>query len=108
MTDQAKCYITPGKRFKEHHSANHSVGEYVRGNAYSNTAESFFALLKRGIYGNFHHVSGKHLPRYCDEFSFRWNNKEKTDGEVMQLAIKKSEGKRLYYGNRIKKYLNKP
>jgi hypothetical protein len=44
-----------------------------------NTAESFFALLKRGIVGSFHHVSPEHLHRYCDEFSFRWDLRSVTD-----------------------------
>jgi len=73
------------------------------GNAYTNTVESFFALLKRGVYGTFHQVSGKHLFRYCDEFSFRWNTRKNTDGERTAIALQKSEGKRLTYLTRIKK-----
>ena len=38
-------------------SVNHSVGEYVRGNVHTNTIESYFAMLKRGIFGTYHHVS---------------------------------------------------
>lgn len=102
MTDQMHAYKKIGRLFKEHHAVNHSAGEYVRGNAYSNTAESFFALLKRGVYGTFHHVSGKHLFRYCDEFSFRWNNRKNTDGETTDIALKKAEGKRLSYRKYIR------
>jgi len=51
-----------------HHRVTHSKGEYVRGDIHTNTVESFFGLLKRGVMGAFHHVSARHLGRYCDEF----------------------------------------
>jgi len=63
----------------------------------SNTAESFFALLKRGHYGIFHQLSKKHLHRYTTEFGFRWNHRGVTDGERMVAAIKGAEGRRLMY-----------
>ena len=69
----------------------------MNGDAYTNTAESWIALLKRGIMGSFHHVSEEHLDRYANEFSFRWNNRKITDGERAVVAIKGIEGKRLYY-----------
>jgi hypothetical protein len=62
-----------------------------------NTCESFFSLIKRGVYGAFHHVSKEHLHRYCDEFSFRWNTRKLTDGERMETALGMMEGKRLTY-----------
>jgi hypothetical protein len=49
--------------------------------ASTNTAESFFALLKRGHYGIFHQLSNKHLGRYCTEFGFRWDLRRVSDGE---------------------------
>jgi hypothetical protein len=76
---------------------NHGLGEYSRDDVNTNTAESFFALLKRGVYGTFHSVSKRHLHRYCSEFSFRWNNRDVTDGERTQTAIRNAEGKRLSY-----------
>ncbi len=98
VTDEWPSYRGIGKEFKGGHVVvNHSKKEYVRGDAYTNTAESFFALLKRGVHGTFHHVSKKHLPRYCDEFSFRWSNRELTDGERAVAAIRGSEGRRLAY-----------
>ena len=51
----------------------HSIGEYVRGKVHTNGIESFWALLKRGYYGVFHHFTWKHLQRYLDEFEVRWN-----------------------------------
>ena len=70
----------------------------------TNTAESYFALLKRGIHGTFHHISKKHMPKYCDEFSFRWDNRDSNDGERTEEAVKGAEGKSLplkdFIGNR--------
>ena len=80
-----------------HDTVNHGKGEYTRGEVHTNTAESFFALLKRGVYGQFHHVSKKHLHRYCDEFAFRWNGRTLMDNERRDDAIKGAEGKRLMY-----------
>jgi ISXO2-like transposase domain len=58
MTDAWRGYITVGREFAGgHHRVDHGAGEYARGKAHVNTAESFFALLKRGIVGSFHHVS---------------------------------------------------
>jgi len=64
---------------------------------YTNTAESYFALLKRALHGAFHWVSMKHLGRYCDEFAFRWNHRHATDGERTEAAIRGADGKRLTY-----------
>jgi len=76
---------------------NHGVKEYVRGNVHTNTAESFFSLLKRGVMGSFHHVSRQHLHRYANEFAFRWSNREMNDGERTEAAIGMVTGKRLMY-----------
>ena len=75
MTDDNPSYRGIGAEFEGGHEAvKHSVKEYARKDgANINTAESYFAIMKRGIYGTFHHVSTRHLPRYCDEFDFRWN-----------------------------------
>ncbi len=98
MTDEWKSYTGIGKEFKGGHKVvNHSKGEYVRGDAYTNTAESFFALLKRGVHGTFHHVSKTHLPRYCDEFSFRWNQRKVEDETRAFETLIGIDGKRLMY-----------
>lgn len=97
MTDEFKGYNSVGKVFAEHATVNHSDGEYARGDVNVNSAESFFALLKRGVNGTFHHVSKTHLSRYCDEFSFRWGQRRVTDGERAEAAILGAEGKRLVY-----------
>ncbi len=97
-TDELNCYNGIGQEFAGgHQTVNHSQGEYARGDVNTNTAESFFALLKRGVHGTFHHVSKTHLHRYCDEFSFRWDERKVTDGERTVEAIKRAAGKRLMY-----------
>ena len=54
-----------------HETVRHSRGEYVRGQVHTQSIESFWALLKRGLLGTFHHVSRRYLPLYLREFTFR-------------------------------------
>jgi transposase-like protein len=102
-TDEWQAYDGLEDEFAGHLVVDHSKGEYVNGDAYTNTAESWIALLKRGVMGTFHHVSEEHLDRYANEFSFRWNLRDVSDAERAVKAIKKIEGKRLYYKEPIKK-----
>jgi len=79
---------------------NHGKGEYARGDAYSSTAESFFAILKRGIYGTFHSVSEAHLHRYLAEFDFRWSTRSALGVDDVTRAeelLRGTAGKRLMY-----------
>jgi transposase-like protein len=101
-TDEHPAYRNPLKNWKAHHAVNHSHYEYQRRNAdgtlsHVNTCESFFSLLKRGVYGAWHHVSREHLPKYANEFAFRWNTRGLTDGERMEAALGMVTGKRLTY-----------
>jgi ISXO2 transposase-like protein len=79
---------------------NHQDGEYVRGDVYTNTIEGFFATIKRGIVGTYHHVSEQHLARYLAEFSFRHSERTAlgvNDTERATKALKGIVGKRLTY-----------
>jgi len=79
---------------------NHSAGEYVRGDAHTNTVESYFAILKRGVIGTYHHVSQQHLKRYLAEFDYRYNERAAlgvNDAERMAKSVKGIVGKRLTY-----------
>jgi len=97
-TDELASYKGIGKEFDGgHHFVTHSADEFAREGVTTNSVESYFALLRRGLTGSFHHISKKHLSRYCDEFSFRWDHRKVTDGERTLEAIKSSEGKRLMY-----------
>jgi transposase-like protein len=101
-TDESHLYRPIRRAFKSHGSVVHRKKQYAKHNAdgtvsHVNTAESFFSLLKRGLAGSFHHVSKEHLFRYCNEFTFRWNNRHVTDGERMIAGLGKIEGKVLTY-----------
>jgi transposase-like protein len=101
-TDDSLANLSIGRRFAEHRTVAHTLGEYVAkdGLAHTQTVESFFAILKRGVMGSFHSVSEQHLQRYCDEFAFRWNTRSSLgieDTERAALAIKGAAGKRLTY-----------
>jgi hypothetical protein len=83
-----------------HHSVNHSIGEYVRGDVHTNTIEGYFSIMKRGITGVYHHVSAQHLKRYLAEFDFRYNERSGlnvTDAERATKAVKGVVGKRMTY-----------
>jgi transposase-like protein len=100
MTDDGRWYLPIGPEFAKHDVVKHSQDEYVRGDAHTNTAESFFSILKRGIYGVYQHVSPYHLHRYTAEFDFRFNHREKLgfDDEMREVqALKGISGKRLTY-----------
>jgi len=76
QTDAHPTYeIIATRRPGEHRVINHNKS-YAWGEVHTNTIENAFSLLKRGIYGTFHKVSIKHLGRYCNEFSYRFNRRE--------------------------------
>jgi transposase-like protein len=104
ITDQYKPYRSIGRNFPNgHFEIRHDLRVYVRGDIHTNTVESYFALIKRGLYGTWHAVSKKHLHRYISEFEFRWNTRKIDDGKRIVAAIKGSEGKRLIYKEPISK-----
>ena len=94
FTDEASAY--QGMPF-DHEAVNHSAGEYVRGMAHTNGIESFWAMLKRGYQGTFHHFSEKHLDRYVTEFAGRHNDREADTIDMMAHVAHGMVGKRLRY-----------
>jgi transposase-like protein len=78
-TDEASGYRYLGAFGYRHDTVTHSAGEYVRGEIHTQNIDSFWALLKRGIIGTYHHVSVKYLPLYLNEFQFRHNNRKNAD-----------------------------
>lgn len=87
-TDESLSYAGMDGLFFRHKTVNHSSGEYVKpdidGDVSINGMESVWAVLKRGIHGTFHHISGKHTGRYVNEFTFRLN-----DGNVRRHTTKR-------------------
>lgn len=74
-TDEWEAYQGCGDEDTKHETVNHRKDEYVRGEVHTNTVEGVFSLFKRSLVGAFHQVSVKHLDRYLDEFSFRFDNR---------------------------------
>jgi transposase-like protein len=98
MTDSSTVLL--GSRSGRKHShVNHTAGEYVRmedGTLIStNSVESYFAILKRGNYGVYHHWGRKYMPQYLREFDWRYNVRGLPDMERTVVALKMTEGKRL-------------
>lgn len=100
-TDSASAY-TPLATSYQHEVVNHASGEYFREGWHTNTIEGYWSLLKRGIFGIYHHASPEHLSRYCDEFSFRYNTRKTTDVERFVSVLSACSG-RLTWDNLTKK-----
>ena len=105
MTDELNTYTRGGKRFAAHKKVDHSRDEYAYRErktgllVTTNSAESYFALFKRGIYGTFHNISEAHLPRYLAEFDFRANTRELSDRERCAALLAATKGRPLVYEN---------
>jgi transposase-like protein len=105
MTDELRAYRRIGQRFAGHDAVNHGEEEWSRKlvdgtKAHVNTAEGFFSILKRGIYGCYFHVSEAHLHRYLAEYDFRYSNRAALgvdDEERTDRLIRGIVGKRLTY-----------
>jgi transposase-like protein len=82
FTDDALGYRSAAKNLRKqgkHKTIRHKLRIYAKGDIYTNTVESAFSLLKRGIVGSWHRVSAKHLQSYCEEMAFRFNRRDKSD-----------------------------
>ena len=79
MTDESSSAQSVLKESGKHEVVRHSAGEYVRGIVHTNSVESAFSLLKRGLIGSFHQLSMKHLQKYLNEFSYRFNRRNNAD-----------------------------
>jgi len=73
VTDDFGSYTALSKEGFKHDTVKHVAGEYVRDDVHTNSIESVWAVMKRGVHGVYHQVSKKHLDRYVDEFTFRLN-----------------------------------
>jgi transposase-like protein len=99
-TDESSLYKPLYRLFAKHETVAHRRGEYSRNGITTNTVESYFSILKRGLVGTFHHVGEQHLFRYMKEFDFRYNTRTALgvhDVERADLALKGISGKRLTY-----------
>ena len=87
VTDAASGY----KFLSNHIVVNHQQGEFVNGIYHTNNIEGFWSQMKRGLYGVYHHCSVKHLPKYCNEFAYRYNVRKKTVNEKFNYSLLHSE-----------------
>lgn len=96
MTDSLYAYRGLDKQYSAHNVIHHEKDEYKRGDIHTNNIEGFFSQLKRGIFGIYHHISPKHMQRYCDEFAFRHNSRTIKDYERFNLTLRNVEGRLTY------------
>nr|VFJ77981.1 MAG: Transposase [Candidatus Kentron sp. FW] len=90
MTDEYKGYIGMSK-ILPHSVIKHSEW-YVDGDIHTNSIESFWAILKRGVFGQYHSVSGRHLQKYVDEFCYRYNQRKEDRELVFNMTIQRALG----------------
>lgn len=89
MTDDYSAYhrLTQEGRYT-HQVVAHGRGEWARGKVHTNGIEGFWSQMKRSIDGTHHHVSGKHLQKYADEYSFRYNRRKSSTPMFVHLTSK--------------------
>lgn len=90
FTDEWGGYDTVGKIYTRY-IVDHSSGQYVDGDATTNSIEGFWSILKRGIIGIYHKTSRKHLHRYVNEFVFRYNTRKVSDSNRFNLLLCNTE-----------------
>ena len=94
-SDQHKSYSKLDRDY-DHKVVKHGQDEYVRSRVSTNTIESFWAILKRGIYGIYHFTSKKHLHFYVDEFVFRYNTRKGSENQRFNLILSNTENRITY------------
>ena len=100
IEDGAKVYTDEHSGYGDlpnHETVKHSVKECVYGQAHTNGVESFWAMLKRGYVGTYHHISLDHLHLHVNEFAGRHNDRPRDAQDQMSRIIQGMEGKRLRY-----------
>ena len=102
-TDELTGYRGLNGLYYQHETINHRHGEYVRDNVSTNSIESVWAVMKRGLHGVYHHASDKHLGRYVNEFTFRLNdgNVERHTLDRLESLVKATIGRRITYTDLI-------
>jgi transposase-like protein len=99
QTDENVVYHFMREEFPEHDVVTHKNKEYSRyengRHITTNTVEGFFGLVRRGMFGTYHHWGRGYLQQYLNEFDFRYNHRKVNDSERTLLALRATEGKRL-------------
>lgn len=99
MSDEFQAYTKLSEQGFKQEAVNHTKDEYVRGDVHTNSIESVWAVMKRGMHGVYHHCEQKHLGRYLNEFTFRLNdgNVARHTWERLDSFVKAVAGKRITY-----------
>ena len=95
ITDRAQQYKSLKGEYN-HHSVNHTAGEYVRDDIHTNSIESVWSLFKKQVNGTHHWVSKKHLQSYVNEMTWRFNRRDQEEGERVNNLLKYVEGRLTY------------
>jgi ISXO2-like transposase domain len=99
QTDESVIYHFLHDDYPDHDVVTHKKKEYSRyengRHITTNTVEGFFGLVKRGVYGTYHHWGRGYMQQYLNEFDFKYNNRKVNDSDRTLLALKATEGKRL-------------
>lgn len=95
MTDEHLVYRNL-ERMLPHDVIRHE-SEYVRGEVHTQGIESFWAILKRGLVGTYHHVDAGYLAQYVNEYEFRHNTRKVSDAERFRALASQTEGRVDWY-----------
>lgn len=96
LTDMSGLYNGVKRSFAGHETVNHEAKEFARDSIHTNTIEGAFSQLKRSILGIYHHVTIKHLSRYCEETAFRYNLRKMKDADRFTESLKQVNGRLSY------------
>jgi transposase-like protein len=96
-TDKLKSYDVLDDYFDTHETVDHSHGEYVNGEAHTNTMENYWCLFKRSVKGTYTKIAPFHTDRYLSEQSFRFNTRKMSDYQRFVLLCSMVFGKRLKF-----------
>ncbi len=95
LTDQSPIYRR-AKQSMKHETINHET-EYVRGNVHTQNIDNYWSIVKRGVYGVFHHTGEDYLPAYLTEFDFRRNRRKVSDSERFVSLMRQLQGRLIWY-----------
>lgn len=96
ITDASGIYPPIANNFAGHEVINHSEKEYVRGIIHTNSIEGVFSLFDRMVIGTYHYISPKHMQKYANELSFRFNSRQSSSLDRFNLLLSNSTHRLTY------------
>lgn len=96
ITDASGIYMSISKHFAGHEVVDHSRKEFVRGAIHTNSIEGVFSMFDRMVVGIYHYISPKHMQKYANELSFRFNSREIPDSQRFRLMLSNCENRLTY------------